>query len=166
MDNQQERLAFDVGWLVGVWESEGWISLRKCFLPNKRFQRFRPEMGFTNTDPVVLDNVERIMKQLQLPYWRTRWQLVKGQRSRSMIKVDGVKRCQHFIQVLGDKFVSKKDRIAIVKEFIDYRLSMPGREPYGAREHEWFDRLRVLNAPISKQSQDPQRLYAEPAVAG
>lgn len=165
-DNQQETLDFDIGWLVGVWESEGWFSLRACYLDGERLQRYRPECGVTNTDPEVLDNIERILKRLGLPYWRTKWQEVKGQKSRSMIRVDGMQRCKRLMDRLAPFFQSKRDRAKIVKDFIDYRLSLPGKAPYGEKEHQWFAALAELNAPISRRSQNPQRLHPEPAKAG
>lgn len=160
-DNQQERLNFDIGWLVGVWESEGWVSLRSCYLDGDRLQRYRPEMGVGNTDAVLLDNVERVLKQLHIPYWRTKWQTFEHKKSRATIKIDGVKRCKQFLDILGPLFVSKSDRVQIVKNFIDYRLSLPGKAPYSDKEHDWFFALSQLNAPLSKQVQNPQRLYVK-----
>jgi len=165
-DNQQESLEFDIGWLVGVWESEGWLSLRSCYLKGERLQRYRPEIGVTNTDPKVLDNVERILKNLGLAYWRQGWQKVAGQRSRSMVRLEGLLRCQRFLKMLGPRFQSKKDRVKIVEDFIAYRQSMSKKTPYGEKEHTWYTTLRQLNAPLSSQIQNPQRLYAEPVITG
>jgi len=152
MDNQQERLEFEIGWLMGVWESEGWYSLRSCFLDGDRLQRYRPEIGITNTDSVFLEKVESILRKLNLPFWRTKWSPETKKRPRSMIKIDGVRRCKKFIDRLFPYAVTKRDRLTILKEFIDYRLSLNIRAPYGKKEHTWYQQLRLLNAPLSQHS--------------
>jgi len=152
MGNQPERLDFDVGWLVGVWESEGWISLRACYLSGNKLQSYRPEIGITNTDPIFLDEVQRALREMNLAHWRTRWQKFKNKRSRAIIRIDGIKRCQRFIDTIGIHFRSKHKRIEIVRKFIEYRLSVPYRSSYGPMETKWFLELKNLNAPISRQS--------------
>ena len=65
MDNQQERLEWEISWLAAFTEGEGWISLAKnSSLQNgKRYFRFDPNCGISNTAKDLIDECVRILNK-------------------------------------------------------------------------------------------------------
>jgi len=60
MDNPQER---SLAWLAGIIEGEGSISVQVYTLPTSRV-RLTPYVSIINTDRAILNECERILKQL------------------------------------------------------------------------------------------------------
>ena len=150
MDNQQERF-FEIGWLAGVWESEGWFSIRKLNRSRYNKWKYRPEIGFGVTDFLMLSLVQSILRKLQLPFYRTPDIKHSSKKKLGRISITGPKRCIKFLNVFLPYLQGEKKRRAeIVLRFSTRRLSSP-RGIYTEQDDEDFLLLKVLNAPLKAQ---------------
>lgn len=71
MDNQQERFEKRIVWLAGIIEGEGWVTLGKRLVQqknNKKSIAYTPNIGMTNTDKPIVDEVKNIFEELGLHY--------------------------------------------------------------------------------------------------
>jgi len=71
MGNQQERFNLELAWLAGIIEGEGWISLTMVSSEKRnksKLPAFRPLIGVTNTDLLMIEKIEEIFKLLGLKF--------------------------------------------------------------------------------------------------
>ncbi len=71
MDNQQERLEKKIGWLTGIIEGEGWVSLTfiRTNQKNGKFTNtLQPQIGIANTDLLIIDEIKTIFDYLKINY--------------------------------------------------------------------------------------------------
>lgn len=153
MGNQQERFEFDLAWLAGVIEGEGWISLtivRSLKRSGKVYPAFVALIGVVNTDKVLMDKVKEIFDKLGLKY--------RKQTIGAYIGKDGSSRktkwefsvCskQNILKlansILPHMFGEKKNRIHKLFEFYKIRESKPKagiKSAYGQEELDIYNSL-------------------------
>ena len=147
MGNQQERLKLDLAWLGGVIDGEGTFTLRIHGRKRNKLL-ITPVFSITNTDFVITDNIERILKENDIPFWVTyvsneahpKWKPKKE------IVNMGVRRLSKFIPVILPYLVGKEEEAKIVCEFCDRRLKMLGNRSYYTKEDiELVTRVKALH---------------------
>ncbi len=155
MDDQQKRpVSIDLSWLAGMWEADGSFSLNKNKNQTKYIQ-YEPHLQFVNTDLMIIEEVIRILKDLQVGYYfMSRIQPENfGKKLKYEIRVQGMKRCGKLIGYLLQYLRGqKKQRAAYIKEYIDLRLSKPKNQRYGDEEHSLFRRYEEYNERLQEFS--------------
>ncbi len=148
MDNQQERLEWEISWLAAFTEGEGWISLAKnSSLQNgKRYFRFDPNCGISNTAKDLIDECVRILNKYGVEH-----QVVKRKgsgigKSEPLDRYEIVMRCAgrvgSFLNIVYPYLIGlKKTRAELVMKFINLRKSKPRKSSYGPEEQEIYDKM-------------------------
>jgi len=124
-DNQQPSSYFDKGWLAGIIDGEGCIQLARQ--PYRGKHHYRPMFSISNTNPHVIDNIVRISKANDLPvYVMTRKKAAIGSTCPTYVmQIIGIKRMQKWLEYIGDSLVGKDRPLQVMREYIEYRLSLP-----------------------------------------
>ena len=129
-DNQQQTVSdLDIGWLVGVIEGEGSISLLISKRANRmQALRVEPRVIITNTDPAIIEKCLSILAKLGVGRWvkHTRpnnekyGQLVnKSYKDITYIHITGYKRVMKLIPIMEKVMAGdKKKRCSILGRFI------------------------------------------------
>jgi hypothetical protein len=151
MGNQQERSHFKIGYLLGVIDGEGSFQLG-----NDGYGHYVPEIVISNTDDKIISLVVEALKELGLPaYVWTPKNTKSNHKPVTRVCIRGIKRLAKVMGFLQNFDYAKKDRGQVIKDFCDYRLSVPIAEkysnkrynstPYGSHEDEFKRRLTLLN---------------------
>lgn len=147
MDNQPERVSdVDLSWLAGVWESEGWFSLRKTQRKSNGRDLYAPICGVTNTDLNMIGEIHKILTQANIPHWISPGRIHGlGKRPTKDIIIQSFAKCKRFIDTLMPFLRIKQDRAKLMVTFIESRLASAGRALYNDKEKYCCSRLRTLN---------------------
>lgn len=155
MGNQQAKPNFEIGWLVGIIDGEGWIMLAKAVNHPSGNIRYIPTIGVNATDKSMIDEMSRILdkhqvghwigkKEAQKKKWKDQWQLI----------IRGFKRSRKMLDLLGDSLIVKQDRADVLRKFIQFRSKLNNHDAYGEKEKQFFQELKRLNrrgkAPTTK----------------
>lgn len=148
MDNQQERLEWEISWLAAFTEGEGWISLAKnsSLQHGKRYFRFDPNCGISNTAKDLIDECLRILDKYGVKYnvaKRKGSGIAKGE---SLKRYEIIMRCAErtskFLNLIYPYLIGlKKTRAELVLKFINLRQSKPRKSSYGHEEQEIYDKM-------------------------
>ena len=142
MDNLQVRLSedFKLGWLACAIESEGSFQLAWGKRTDGYIQ-IVPRVNLGNKDQAYIDRVASICHDNGIPCY------VQKRNSAGMKYTVwyGMKRVLHLLDLIEPYLAGKKDRAAILRQFVEYRLSGVRNRPYGPTEKDLFLRLRNLN---------------------
>ena len=145
LDNQQDICNREISWLAGIWEGEGWFSLHKT--TPKGVIRYSVVCGLVNTDDKLIQKVCSILKSLNIGHHiYTKNESELSRRHCYQMIIGGFKRVGKFIDIiLSHLHSSKKDRAQVLKDFIEYRIKVNKKTPYGEYEESLFQRARLLN---------------------
>lgn len=139
MDNQQERSAasFDLGWVVGIFEGEGSVSLAWA----RNGEQILPVISIANTDPNIIEACVQILNAHQVPTY-VHWNQKVGK-----VKITGAKRVLKFIELVEPAVKgNKQTQLHITQRWIQSRLGHEFvREPYTQFEWWLFKRLRDIH---------------------
>src|SRR3989338_5086286 len=107
-DNQQRRLSRRLGWLGGVIDGEGMITVVKRSKGNSYY----PRISIANSDITLINEVISIFEELKMPYYLQSKQYdVDGKnRIKYEILVNGLTRCCEVLPVILPFLISKKER--------------------------------------------------------
>jgi len=124
MDNQQERSHFNKGWLAGIIDGEGCLQLAKQRYKGK--YHYRPLISIGNTNPEIIEKVIEIAKENK-PYYvlNRKKPAFRSKRESWVVSSFGFQRCKVWLEYLGDSLQGKNVQARLMKEYIDYRLSLP-----------------------------------------
>jgi len=162
MDNQQERSLVDIGWMAGVWESEGYFGIHlqsNLFHPKYLYangMRLDPKCGFTNSDPEMIKALSNILSSNGLAFYvgKPRIHGFSNKKLHQDLIISGLKRGSRFINFILPFLKTKRDRALLLQTYINYRLSKHKNYPYGIYDLYLYDELRKLNGnPPSKSSE-------------
>lgn len=148
-DNQPLSSHLDKGWLAGIIDGEGCLQLARQRYRNQI--HFRPQIVIGNTNPSIIDNIVKIAKANDLPvYVMTREKpAFRSKRKSWVMQIMGLKRCQKWIEYIGDELVGKKQQAEIMKDYIDYRLSQPPAHSkfntFGEKDFQFKERITKAN---------------------
>ena len=170
MDNQQERpLIIDLAWLAGMWEADGSFSLSKNANKGKHIQ-YEPLMQFVNTDIDIAKNVIDILVRIQVGYYQlSRIQTGLGTKLKHEIRIAGIKRCTTFLHYILPYLRGQKyKRALLIKQYLDYRLSIPKNTRYSDKEHQLYAEYENYNKSITESPEtnmlDLERVKIEPKL--
>lgn len=119
MDNQQERW---LGWLAGIVDGEGTISLQMYHKPNNKI-RVVPIVGIVNSHKETLNLCEDIISNvldIEASH-QCRMLKKKGNSPCWQIRIDGYKSVKSFLEGIRPYLVTKADMADVVLEFIESR---------------------------------------------
>lgn len=144
LDNQQERPTFEIGYLLGVIDSDG------CYqFAQDRKKYLYPQVVINNNNQGLIRRFAQYLDNLDIRYWI--WSpkpYGKEKRIGQRLYVKGLKRFAKFYDSVAIYDHAKKPRADILKEYLDYRLSIPiknGIKPYLGKEQEFKRKLNSLN---------------------
>ena len=160
MDNQQGN-DLDLAWLAGFIDGEGSIMFRVMRgrrLKGMGLTYYYPAIRLCNTDQPTLKVVTDILDRYNLPYHVSHrsGELKPGWHAAWDVEVKGLKRCEHWLQVITPYLRTKQDKAYLMQEFINSRKLYEIGEGYSKREQEILDQLRIK--PVR-----PHRLHADTA---
>ncbi len=141
MGNPQERLAFDIGWLIGIIDGEGCFSL--CKRHDRKELSFEPRFQITNTNLEIIDKVQLILTRLNIQYSVQKYKSKSGKIVHNIV-IAGLGRLKIFLDVLYPYFDCRLSQANLLKEFVDLRLSKM-KEPYGNDENSIAKLLAEFN---------------------
>jgi hypothetical protein len=158
LGNQQERLREDLHWLAGMWEAEGWFSMQKGFRTKERSSLVL-NCGMANTDMEIIDTVIKILSKNNIAYWigKPRKNGL-GKKLKRDIVIQGLKRVERFLSVLLPYLRTKRQKALLLKDFIEFRKTVPSKYPYGDFENSIYLSLKSLNNRSSVESSTSIRL--------
>ena len=133
-DNPQRRLDIRLGWLGGIIDGEGMITVIK----RSNGYNFCPRISIANTDKILLDEVEKIFKELNLSYHfqSKSYKVGEKEKIKFEITVNGLRRCSKVLPLIIPFLISKKERAEKLLLWCEYRLSKKSRERYTEKDKE------------------------------
>jgi len=151
-DNQQVR---DIGWLAGIFDGEGCISLQRRTLKtrNNRTPNIKqafdliPDILLVNTNWVIIDEVDRLLKEFKVGHYIFSQKNYTGEtrRPKWCVRISGWFRCKAFLVLVGPYLRGKYKEAEVLHEYICSRLSHPQKcHPYTEDEVKVYDILRTL----------------------
>lgn len=146
-DNQQVKSLFDIGWISAMIDGEGWLIFNKQKLPSQNY-RYVPVIGINNTSLKLVDKMCEILDEWQIGYWRGKRNFKNPRWKRQyIIRISGFKRCMKLLPLLEEYLVDKNEQAKLLREFIEYRLSLPNIHfnKCGEKEEAYRQRLQQLN---------------------
>ena len=67
MDNQQERSAFELGWLIGIIDGEGSFWMSKGISSNGQYQYYQPVFEIVNTNFEIISKLDVFFINIVFP---------------------------------------------------------------------------------------------------
>ena len=150
MDNQQGRL-FRLGWFVGGLESEGCFTLSKS-CRNKRGYRYTPLVDIVNSEDRFIAFCSSVLKEYEIPHYiykrRNTCGKILSKKGIVSIMVRGYQRVKKLLTLIEPYVQVKKEQANLLHQFIDYRLSVPMKQPYGEYEDSVHLKMKELNRTL------------------
>lgn len=144
-DNQAGKLS-TIGWIAGIFDGEGYIGLWKRTDHRPTYKdTYRPSMVIANTDEKTISYLSEQLKLFGIAHYvKTRQPTKAHWRRYWTVEINGFKRLQKFINFIEDYCITKKEQVLLVKEFIDRRSLVNKNIPYTARDHEIYEKLKLI----------------------
>ena len=147
MDNQQVTRE-EIGWLAGIWDGEGTISVRR----NNAIGQISPRMHIVNTNMLIIEKVVEILGNLDIRFYIAE----KGQggfegsnRQCYIIGVQTMLYADKLINILYPYLIGKRVQAKLLKSFLSSRLNrkvVEGRNcKYNDMELESIEKLYLSN---------------------
>ena len=145
MDNPQSKSLYELGWLVGMIEGEGWMILAKQLLPSKNY-RYVPVIGMNSTSKILADEMARILKSMDVGVWIGKRNSTNPKwADQYMLNVRGFKRCKKLLDIINKYLLHKKEQGKLILDYIEYRSQFNNQKSCGQIEEEYKLRLQKLN---------------------
>jgi hypothetical protein len=146
MDNQQESSRLiDLGWLGGIIDGEGTITIRKHTRKNNALL-LTPIVTMTNTDLLITNNYIRILESIDVPFWITNYKGTDRWKAKIRIETTGLRRCKKILPILIPFLVGKKELGVLVNSWCDRRLSLIGKNDYYSEyDIEIFNKVKSFH---------------------
>jgi len=155
-------MAVDLGWLAGIIDGEGCITLLPAY--KRETVWYRPYVKISNTNPLIIDRISKISKALKVGHWISR--RMKGKYAdKNLYEVvfDGMKRVNSLLNIMLPFIVGKKDEAETVKAFIDYRSNKHGgnntQYPYGEIEKGFYEKCKQQKQSVHLRDLMPNTSY-------
>ncbi len=140
IDNPQERLHFNIGYILGLIDGEG------CYqLESDGRGHFYPSLTISNTDPLIIRSAEQYLKELGIVCWIWSPKFYgKERRPYLRLYVKGIGRMKVLLDLVTKYPHAKLERANILKTYCEHRLAIPVKELYrnGERDHTKEQELR------------------------
>ena len=149
MGNQQERLFFDIGYILGVIDGEGSYQIAPKY-KYKNYTIYAPRISIYNNNPHIIQQIINVLKSLKIDFSMYKPKLHNGEnRVCYRIYIEGLKRCKKLTDILLTFPSGKKDRVQLINDFCNYRLSFTknkrNNETYSDKVEEFLKRIHLLN---------------------
>jgi len=145
MDNQQERSAFELGWLIGIIDGEGSFWMSKGISSNGQYQYYQPVFEIVNTNFEIISKIRCLFHQYSIPYYIGDGKRNSFSKPFKRIEVKGVKRLYYFFSKLMPYFECRKAQASLLNEFVQSRVHKSARDKYTERECVIYQELKDLN---------------------
>lgn len=144
MDSTRSQSAGNtVSWLAGFTDGEGCIGFNK--ISGKKDYHV-PHVTLTNCHKPTIERIVNILSSLGVRFWVVSREPRKSNwKSDSVIVIRGIRRTKIFLEAVAPLLFTKKEQADAVLEFINHRLSLSPKAPYGEKEKELIERLHALN---------------------
>jgi len=144
MGNQQERLLFKIGYLIGIIDGEGSCQFGYKYL-YKGCKVFTPKITIYNTNPAIILQTKTFLDELGFSYYCYATKMHgKEQWLGWRVELIGLKRIKELTDLLLPYPSGKKERLQVLNDFCTYRLSK-NKEKYAEEDQKYFIKLRDLN---------------------
>lgn len=144
-DNSQTNTLFDLGWVVGIFEGEGWVVLNKQLLPSGNY-RYVPVIGMNNTSQEVVDRYVDIMKKNNVGVWVGKRRFLETKnKDQWTTNIRGFERCKKWIELFLEHIHHKKSQLELIREYIKYREKLTVHDKTGEIEENMYLKLKKLN---------------------
>lgn len=152
MDNQQERFENRIAWLAGIIEGEGWVTLMKRLVHQKNDKKticYTPNIGMTNSDKIIVDEVRDLFDILGLKY---RYQTRIGK-----VGSDGIlRKTRHEIST-----ASSRDIKTLSKYILPYMIGEKKNRIHRLYEFFQVRARKGTKGPMSKYGNEEEKIYKE-----
>ena len=164
MDNQQERFELCLAWLAGILEGEGWVSLALVKSNQKNGSStpaFQPNIGMVNCDFEIMNEVIRILEQLQITFRKNHRKAFIGsdgisRKEKIEVSITLHQHIRKFINIIVPYMIgAKKNRCLKLIEYLDIRATKPrcGKAAkYGQEEYSIYKSMYAYKGKRSTRS--------------
>jgi hypothetical protein len=158
--NQQERLFFNIGYLIGIIDGEGCYQFGKKY-EYKGYSIYAPRITIFNNNIHIIEQTIRILKELDITHnlWKTKMH-GKDKSQGYRIEIAEVKRVKKFTDLILKYPSGKHERAKLLNDYCNFRLSIPWgkRKSYVAEEKVFFDKLREMNLQFRKGTKSSETI--------
>jgi len=128
MGNQQVT-EYDVAWLAGIYDGEGWFSLKHKHTNRDGWSGVNLSIGIVNTDSAIINRVDWLLDGIEVPHvirekvhdkWKTRYD----------IEVKKFSHAKVLISRLLPYLIGKRGQAELLLRFINRRLNLPKHSKY------------------------------------
>ena len=148
--NQQERLFLDTGYILGMIDGEGACQIAPKY-KYKNYIIYAPRISIYNNNPHIIQTTINALKRLDVMFAVYAPKIHHGEtRVCYRIYIEGLKRCKRFTDILLKFPSGKKERIQLLNDFCNYRLSFTKNkkenEKYSEKVEEYRKKIMLLNS--------------------
>ncbi len=144
IDNQQERLFFDIGYILGMIDGEGCCQFGYKYL-YKGCKVFSPKVSIFNSNPIIIQHTKEALDRLGISYYSFAVKMHGRERWPSWrIEIVGLARIKKLTDLLLAYPSGKKERLQVLNDFCNYRLGL-NRTKYSNIDQSYFIKLKNLN---------------------
>jgi len=151
---------FDLGWLIGVIDSDGSYVLSKQYHHKSKVLYFFPSIEIANDSEELIANCVRIIKE-QFNVGAYIKSTVRKHTGKIGYKVSlrGMKRLYKSLPVIAKYEIAKKKQAELLLEYVQNRMTVNRGTPVNDRDIDIAIALRELNASHNTITRDiPRRL--------
>ena len=144
MGDTRSQSAGNVMWLAGFIDGEGCIGFNKI---SGKKDHHSPHLCIVNTHYPTIERVTTILSSLGIRYWvasPTVRQKTKYKQDWQVV-VRGLRRIKPMLDLITPYLFTKKAQAEAVLDFVNYRLSLSPKAPYGEKELRLIALLHELN---------------------
>lgn len=151
---------FDLGWLIGVIDSDGSYVLSKQYHHKSKVLYFFPSIEITNDSEIFVSNCDRIIKELfSVGVYIDTKKSRKNGKIGYKASLRGMKRLYKTLPIIAKYEIAKKEQAELLLEYVNNRMTVNIGTPVTDRDVEIAIQLRKLNASRNKITKDiPRRL--------
>ena len=148
--NQQERLFFDIGYILGMIDGEGSYQIAPKY-KYKNYTMYAPRISIYNNNPHIIQQTINALKNWNIIFSVYAPPLHSGEtRVCYRIYIEGIKRCKKLTDILLQFPSGKKERVQLINDFCNYRLSFSKNkkenETYSYKVEAFRKQISLLNA--------------------
>lgn len=139
----------DLAYLGGLIDGEGYIGLAKNGKASRIGERYNPRFTITNTNPLMVEDVRRILLNEDIPFYVSEWDGNSEHKHRYTIEAVGFRRVLKALFVLEPWIRIKRPQAQIVLAFIWSRINHGTayrHTPYTTDERLFCEACGELNA--------------------
>lgn len=132
MDNPQERLHFEIGYILGLIDGEGCYQLEADGRGH-----FYPSLTIGNTNPLIIEQANAFLKSVGVGSWIWSPKLY-GKETRPYLRlyVKGLKRMKTLLDITTRYPHAKTEQAKTLLQYCEHRLAIPVETLYRNGTHD------------------------------